>query len=137
MRNLARLILLAPTAAAAESVEPIATKSTTGHAAIAVNSPLGWANDSYAASGYARFAEHDITQRDTQLVAARALVGWSWLIADRAMISFAVGAASGYEFGQQTTANTLPEEAPMMTIDVGEWKTRVEGYLRFGFAFDQ
>lgn len=101
-------------------MEPIATKSTTGHAAIAVNSPLGWANDSYAASGYARFAEHDITQRDTQLVAARALVGWSWLIADRAMISFAVGAASGYEFGQQTMANTLPEEAPMMTIDVGE-----------------
>ena len=81
------------------------------------------------------YAENAVEKRDTQYLAARALVGWSWLVADRAMIAFAVGAAGGYELGTVTTQK-MSTSAPM-THAVSEWKTSAEGYIRLGFAFGQ
>ena len=81
------------------------------------------------------FAEYEIVERDTQLFAGRALVGWSWHIADSAMISFAAGASMGYETGsEKDTKMTLDSTVPM-THDVSQWKAGFEGYLRFGFTF--
>jgi hypothetical protein len=77
--------------------------------------------------------------RDTQLYGARALVGWSWLIHDRVMISLAVGAGSGYETGTETTTRdsfVFPDNMSITeTHDVSQWSTTVEGYFRAGFTF--
>lgn len=79
------------------------------------------------------YAENEIVERDTQYLAARALVGWSWLIQERAVISFAVGASGGYELGTETTQRMLTSSPT--TKDVSEWTTSVEGYIRLGFTF--
>ena len=73
--------------------------------------------------------------RDTQLYAARALAGWTWLLYDRAFVSFAVGAARGYEFGIETTQRDSIDHPMPDTHDVSEWSTTVEGYVRLGFVF--
>lgn len=78
-------------------------------------------------------AMYEVVDRDTELYAARALVGWSWHVADSAMISFAVGASSGYEVGTETDQERM-NTAPVKH-DVGQWKTGFEGYLRFGWTF--
>jgi hypothetical protein len=81
------------------------------------------------------FAEYEIVERDAQLFAGRALVGWSWHIADSALVSFAAGASMGYETGsEKDTKMTLGSTVPM-THDVSQWKAGFEGYLRFGFTF--
>ena len=79
------------------------------------------------------FSDNEVTARDTQLQAGRALAGWSWLISNSATISFAVGASYGYEHGTETTQQ-MRDSLPM-TCDVGEWKTTAEGYIRFGVTF--
>lgn len=77
--------------------------------------------------------------RDTQLYAARAMIGWSWLIHNRVMVSLAAGAARGYEFGAETTTRDgalFPDYMPRSeTHDVAQWTTTVEGYFRVGFTF--
>lgn len=78
-------------------------------------------------------------ERDTQRYAGRALVGWSWLIHDRVMISFAVGGSRGYETGTETTTREsffFPDNMSRTeTHDVSQWSTTVEGYFRAGFTF--
>lgn len=210
MRPLALLILLASTPAAADNLAAEKKAASDDQAmALAVNSPLGWAEGaSVGASLYARlapkqalrlnvasyeygnagsviaaafgaedegsydgryldlgaawmyfprrawdgptleagllrrsgatsvqdsYAENEIVERDTQYLAARALVGWSWLIHERAIISFAVGASSGYELGTETIQK-MSTSTPM-THDVGQWTTSAEGYIRLGFTF--
>lgn len=81
------------------------------------------------------FADYEIVERDTQMFAGRALVGWSWHIADSAMISFAAGASLGYESGSETDTKMSYGSTVPMKHDVGQWKTGFEGYLRFGFTF--
>jgi hypothetical protein len=78
-------------------------------------------------------SDNEVTERDTQLQAGRALAGWSWLISNSATISLAFGASYGYEHGTQTTQQTF--DSMPMTRDVGEWKTTAEGYIRFGVTF--
>jgi hypothetical protein len=79
------------------------------------------------------FAEFETVDRDTQYLAARALVGWSWLIQERAIISFAVGASGGYELGTETMKQ-MSTSTPM-SHDVSAWKASPEGYIRLGFTF--
>ena len=83
------------------------------------------------------FAEYEIVERDTQLFAARALAGWSWHIADTAMVAFAFGASMGYESGYETDTKMSYGSNPgvPMKHDVAQWKPGFEGYLRFGFTF--
>ena len=83
------------------------------------------------------FAEYEIVERDTQLFAARALVGWSWHVAGRVMVSFAAGASMGYESGSETDTKMSYGSTVPMKHDVGGMKTGFEGYLRFGFTFGQ
>jgi hypothetical protein len=79
-----------------------------------------------------------LTSRDGQTVAARALLGWSWLIRNRVMVSLAMGASKGYSFGTEVKddwSSTSHEPTMTTTGRFGEWKTGFEGYLRFGFTF--
>lgn len=76
-----------------------------------------------------------IVDRDTQLYAARALVGWSWLVRDRIMISLAAGAAQGYELGTETTTREFSPGRMTETHEVSQWTTTIEGYFRVGFTF--
>ncbi|HUJ62272.1 MAG TPA: hypothetical protein VLX92_27380 [Kofleriaceae bacterium] len=72
--------------------------------------------------------EYDATRSDE--VAARALVGWSWLFTRRVFVSLAVGVSAGYEFGSET-ARALDED-PLMTARVSRWRVDGETCLRFG-----
>lgn len=83
------------------------------------------------------YAMNEIVDRDTQLFASRALVGWSWHVADKAMISFAVGASAGYESGSETDTKSTYQMSTPVKHDVGEWKVTPEAYLRFGFTFGE
>lgn len=83
------------------------------------------------------YAMNEIVNRDTQLFAGRVLVGWSWYISDKAMISFAVGSSGGYETGRETdTKSTYPMSTPVKH-EVGRWTASPEAYLRFGFTFGE
>lgn len=77
----------------------------------------------------------EIVDRDTQLYAARALLGWSWLIHDRVMISVAAGASRGYEVGIETTTRDSVSDQMPDTHEVSRWTTTAEGYFRVGFTF--
>ena len=87
---------------------------------------------------YDDFGTPEKVWRDGQEVAARALLGWSWMIRNRVFIALAFGASKGYAFGRETTQEdaTYPV-SPKMTHDFGEWTTNFEGYLRFGVAFGE
>ena len=81
----------------------------------------------------------EVVDRKGKEVAARALLGWSWMIQDRVFISWAMGASKGYSFGTETTKEMAytgsGQPSPSMTHHYGEWTTSFEGYLRFGVAF--
>jgi hypothetical protein len=81
--------------------------------------------------------EDELIDRDGQMYAVRALLGWSWLIKNRVVVSFAMGASKGYTFGTETTKpwNTYPDPPMTTTVDLGEWTTGFEGYVRLGWAF--
>lgn len=79
--------------------------------------------------------EDELVDRDGQTYGARALVGWSWLIKNRVVISFAMGASKGYTFGTETTTPWYREPRMATTARLGEWTTGFEGYVRFGWAF--
>lgn len=81
--------------------------------------------------------EDEVTERDGQTVAVRALLGWSWMIKNRVVISFAMGASKGYMFGTETTTPWYPEPRMTTTANMGEWTTGFEGYVRFGWAFGE
>jgi hypothetical protein len=67
--------------------------------------------------------------------AGRVLVGWSWLIRQRAFIAVQAGMSSGIERGTQTVTDT---ESPPMTYPptitkIDRLTTELEGMVRFGF----
>jgi hypothetical protein len=59
--------------------------------------------------------------------AGRVLIGWSWLIADRAFLAVAVGMSRGYARGHALMFDAAGS--------VDEFENAGEGYLRFGVAF--
>ena len=80
------------------------------------------------------FASPAVVSTNTTTYAARALVGWSWLIHHHAFISVAAGMSSGYEYGTERTENDLGEMKTSAHVDRSN--AAFEGYLRFGGAFD-
>jgi hypothetical protein len=68
-------------------------------------------------------------------VAGRALIGWSWLVADRVFVATAAGAALGYFVGDETRTDTL-FEGMETTGSYGRREVSVEGYVRIGFTWD-
>lgn len=74
--------------------------------------------------------EQDRTTLVSQEVAARAQIGWSWLLWKHASISIAAGMSVGREYGTSTDTHTQMDTA------VARWDHQVEGMLRFGAVFD-
>jgi hypothetical protein len=64
--------------------------------------------------------------------AGRALVGWSWLIHQRAFIAIAAGLSVGHESGNDTTT---PDGMPTITKPVHRGRSDGEGYIRIGVMF--
>jgi hypothetical protein len=82
------------------------------------------------------FADYYRVERSGRTIAARALLGWSWLIRDRAFIAVALGAAKGYSSGTEVdTEDDFTSPAMSTTTTFGEWTSSFEGYMRFGIAF--
>jgi hypothetical protein len=80
--------------------------------------------------------DEEIDARKGQFVAVRGLLGWSWMIRNRVMISFALGASHGYAFGTETHTDYGYGHPEMSkTVELGKLETSFEGYLRFGFTF--
>lgn len=80
-------------------------------------------------------ASPDTVTTRTSAYSARVLVGWSWLIHRRFVLSWAVGGSAGYESGTETSHDRF-DPMPATTRDVGRSTTSREAYLRFGGAFD-
>lgn len=70
--------------------------------------------------------------RTTQY-AGRALIGWSWLIRERAFISTAAGMSVGNESGEDTTT---PCGGALMATPVRRTRSDFESYVRVGLVFD-
>lgn len=73
-------------------------------------------------------------ETDTTTYAVRAMVGWTWLIQERAFIAAGVGVSAGRERGTEVTSSEgdrMPTRTSVARRDV-----TAEGYLRFGVAFD-
>lgn len=84
------------------------------------------------------FAPAQILDTDTATYAARATIGWSWLINRIAFVSISVGLSAGYERGTETSAGTfdyLDHKMPV-TTDVARFDLASEGFVRIGAAFD-
>jgi len=64
--------------------------------------------------------------------AGRALIGWSWLIHQRAFISIAAGLSFGRESGEDTT---MPYGGTMITTPVRRMRSDFENYIRVGLVF--
>lgn len=84
------------------------------------------------------YAPDAIVETDTRTAAARATIGWSWLIDGHVFVSLAVGVSAGYERGRERTAT---HSYPPMEIDytsraVSRTAIEPEGFLRIGGAFD-
>jgi hypothetical protein len=78
---------------------------------------------------------YETTDVHTTTVAARGLVGWSWLWAHHVFASLAVGMSGGGEFGTRTIR---PEQQPMLvatTNDVAHASFAAEAFARIGAAF--
>jgi hypothetical protein len=78
--------------------------------------------------------EHD-TAIKSNLYAGRILVGWSWLIKQRAFISVQVGFSTGSEHGTRTVTDISdPTEMPPPSVtNIDPANTSTEGMARFGF----
>jgi hypothetical protein len=68
----------------------------------------------------------------SETFAARAMVGWSWLVARVVCLSVGVGASAGLEHGKETV---LPEKGMPTVRQVDRMQVDFETYARFGFAF--
>ena len=79
------------------------------------------------------FADSDVEELDTTTYAARAMIGWSWLIDDWAFVALGVGASLGIERGTETAMSY--DEMPT-TVDVDRASFAMEGFLRIGGAFE-
>jgi hypothetical protein len=80
------------------------------------------------------FAADEIVETDTDTWAGRGLVGWSWLIDHRIMISVAGGVSVGYELGHEIVT---PSSFDPMPTRRGVRRTDVAGeaFMRIGVAF--
>jgi hypothetical protein len=71
---------------------------------------------------------------DSKLYAARVLVGWSWLLKERAFISVQLGVADGPVHGKITSEDTVyPGVYMPITTRVDETHVSIEYNVRFGF----
>jgi hypothetical protein len=70
----------------------------------------------------------------TTVYAARAMIGWSWLLGRHVFVATGVGVSVGHESG----AEILETEYPQMTThdSVSRVDVAGEAYLRIGAAFD-
>jgi hypothetical protein len=66
--------------------------------------------------------------------AGRALIGWSWLIGQRAFIAIAAGYSVGHESGESTTTPEFGSMTPI-TKAVRLTQKEREGYIRVGLVF--
>lgn len=81
---------------------------------------------------------YTVRDRSTNTYSARGLVGWSWLMYNRAFIAFAVGASSGYTVGDEELHEQSRSQPVMTTYGrVGESVVEFEGYIRFGGVFGE
>ncbi|HEU0036137.1 MAG TPA: hypothetical protein VFQ53_36240 [Kofleriaceae bacterium] len=80
------------------------------------------------------FASPPDLETHTTVVAGRALAGWSWLLGDRAFVSFAVGLSVGREWGKEIA---MPDELDprMVEANVDRRYLSAEGFGRIGVAF--
>jgi hypothetical protein len=83
---------------------------------------------------FEQFDDFELDQQSfaTTLVAASAMVGWSWLIYDHAFVSLQVGGSLGWEHGSQ---QEIGERMPLTTSEIHHLEFSKEAMLRFGFAF--
>ena len=51
---------------------------------------------------------NDTTDTQTTTYSGRAMVGWSWLVANHAFVSVAAGISAGYETGTEKTRRPTP-----------------------------
>lgn len=82
------------------------------------------------------FADEAYVATTTTTYAARALVGYSWLIGDHFFVAFALGMSGGHESGTETARMESHSQSPLTTRSVSRWDAVGEGYLRIGGAFD-
>lgn len=66
--------------------------------------------------------------------AGRVLLGWSWLIGERAFIAIAAGLSAGPESGNSTYT---PDRMPTITKRVQRTQSEGEGYIRIGVVFGE
>lgn len=93
--------------------------------------------DTYVVDEYPADGEPEIIGTNTSTYAARALVGWSWLIKNHVFISIAAGVSAGYELGRETTAPDADDPREMrVTGDVRRIDITGETFIRLGGAFD-
>jgi hypothetical protein len=82
---------------------------------------------------YVRQEWNDVeVDTDGNGVAARALVGWSWLMWQRLFISTAIGASAGRYAGTEHRARF---DEPMTTTDFVRYHVDIEAFVRVGIAF--
>jgi hypothetical protein len=74
-----------------------------------------------------------IRENKSDGVAARALIGWSWLWSDRLFLATAIGASAGRYTGTERSAMTT-YEPEYMTNDYVRYEATFEGYVRIGVA---
>ena len=68
----------------------------------------------------------------SQTYAARAMIGWSWLLTGVVFVSVAAGASAGLEHGEETV---IPEKGMTTVRQVNRTQIDFESYVRFGVAF--
>ena len=83
---------------------------------------------------------YELTQvtTDSNAILGRVLLGWSWTIERRVIISFALGLSSGWASGTETESRSSfdPMVPPVVTQrGIGHLETTSEGYIRLGYAF--
>jgi hypothetical protein len=94
-------------------------------------------NDTYVVEYYPGAGNPEVIDTNTSTYAARALVGWSWLVKNHVFISIAAGLSAGYESGRETTAPSSDHPMDMrVTRDVRRLDVTGETFIRLGGAFD-
>ncbi|MBA3464205.1 MAG: hypothetical protein H0T46_29895 [Deltaproteobacteria bacterium] len=82
------------------------------------------------------YADEAYVATDSTTYAARALVGYSWLVGEHFFVAFALGMSGGHESGTQTARMESHSQSPLTTRSVSRWEASPEGYVRIGGAFN-
>lgn len=98
-------------------------------AGLLVRSSVGTAYDPF---------ESDETSEDTKFIAGRAMIGWSWLVADHLFTSLQVGGSVGYKRGTTSVCGDACQYdgMPPVTTRIAEPSIAPEIMMRIGFALD-